>query len=73
MLFPNEAYDNDTVALMGRAFDGVLADMRAAGVFVSPAMSARIARRILEDVADGERDINGLILDGFEAADAFRS
>jgi hypothetical protein len=46
--------------------------MKAANVPLSPGATSMIARRISEAVADGERDLNWLILKGFETANIFR-
>jgi hypothetical protein len=72
MAFAKASYDNETIELMGKAFDSVLADLKAANVPLSPRSTAMVARRISQAIDGGERDLNWLILKGFETANIFR-
>jgi hypothetical protein len=72
MPFCKASYDGATVEMMGEAYDAVLADMKAAHGPLSSNAKTMIVRRILEAVADGERNLDWLILKGLEAANASR-
>jgi hypothetical protein len=60
MAFAKASHDNATIELMGKAYDAVLSDMKAANVNLAPGATTMIARRILAAVIDGERDLDQL-------------
>jgi hypothetical protein len=62
------AYDSQTLAMMSRAYDSAINDLKHADVPVCEKVKAAVATRILADVDDGERDPNKLSQCALEAA-----
>ena len=73
MITPNESFDPSTVALMGRAYDSAVNDLKRAGIRVEDTAKFVMANRILGAVSSGELNINRLMQYALAAINAPRS
>jgi hypothetical protein len=73
MPFRKAAYDSQTMAMMGRAYDSAINDLKHCDVSVTEMVKSAIAARILALVDAGERDPNQLLQCALEAANRVKT
>jgi hypothetical protein len=73
MPFRKAAYSSETMALMGRAYDSAINDLKHSDVAITERVKAAIAVRIFAVAGDGERDPNQLLKCALEAANRVKT